>query len=206
VHLPAGVKSIDEPGRRRDTECGPARRRGSIPHPTALGRQRQLTDGGAPANGLYDPIYAGSEDSVGIEDYTQPDGRQPLTPAPYAINASNADALGGLPPIAFARPLHDHLGQMWIGTESGVGLWLDGFAALPIRRANNTGAGVSAAAEGVYGETGNGGYFKSTANDAVYAAGDVTVTGDLTVLGAANIASYAQRVTVAKSGAEYATT
>lgn len=60
---------------------------------------------------------------------------------------------------------------------------------------------------GVYGEgaAGAGGYFTSTGGDALHAEGDVTITGDLTVQGAANIPNYAQTVVVAKSGGDFAT-
>lgn len=59
---------------------------------------------------------------------------------------------------------------------------------------------------GVYGEggTGVGGWFTSSSADALRAVGDVTITGDLTVEGSANIPNYAETVVVAKSGSDFA--
>ena len=58
---------------------------------------------------------------------------------------------------------------------------------------------------GVYGmgESAPGGYFESTSDDAVYADGDVTITGDLTVMGATDLPGYANVVIVAKSGGDF---
>jgi hypothetical protein len=58
---------------------------------------------------------------------------------------------------------------------------------------------------GVYGmgENAPGGYFESTSDDAVYADGDVTITGDLTVSGATDLPGYANVIIVAKSGGDF---
>lgn len=58
---------------------------------------------------------------------------------------------------------------------------------------------------GVYGmgESAPGGYFESASDDAVYADGDVTVTGALTVLGATDLPGYANVIIVAKSGGDF---
>jgi len=53
------------------------------------------------------------------------------------------------------------------------------------------------------GESAPGGYFESTSDDAVYAAGDVTITGDLTVLGATDLPGHANVVIVAKGGGDF---
>lgn len=187
--------------------------------------------------------------------------RQPLTPAPHAINAST---VGGLAASEFAATAHNHWGQVWTG--SGKALDLTGSAPAPILAATNTSAGsgiagISTASNGVYGETastladkaavygaatdvasgvygesahgdgvsgkggdgfgdfggrftgfagvrgeggaGVGGYFTSTSNDAIRAEGDVTITGDLTVLGTATPPHYAQTVIVATSGGDF---
>ncbi len=74
--------------------------------------------------------------------------RQALTAAPYAVYAHNADLLDGSDASAFAPAVHDHWGQSWTGT--GTGLTLSG---------GTTGLSGSGATYGVYGESDSiGGY------------------------------------------------
>jgi hypothetical protein len=55
------------------------------------------------------------------------------------------------------------------------------------------------------GEGAPGGYFESATDDAVYAHGDVTITGNLSVGGYANLPQYQNVVVVAKSGGDFTT-
>ncbi len=70
-------------------------------------------------------------------DYTTLSPRQPLTPAPYALNA---DLLDGQHATAFASTDHNHWGQSWNGT--GTGLTLSG---------GTTGLSGSGLTYGIYG-------------------------------------------------------
>lgn len=103
-------------------------------------------------------IYVRPGASADPYAYVQLAPRQPLTPAPYAINAST---VGGLAAGDFATATHNHWGQAWTGT--GKALDLTGSAPAPILAATNintvTGAGIagiSTASNGVYGESAHG--------------------------------------------------
>jgi hypothetical protein len=77
--------------------------------------------------------------------------RQPLSPAPYALYSANADLLDGQHASAFASNAHNHWGQVWYG--SGTGLTLSGNTGL---NAGGTDYGVegyasSSNGRGIYG-------------------------------------------------------
>jgi hypothetical protein len=107
--------------------------------------------------------------------------RQPLTPAPYAINA---DYLDGQDATVFSNAAHDHWGQLWSG--SGTGLTLSG---------SDIGIWGNGNISGVRGQTdsadGHGVFGLATAtsglNDGVFGLSDST-TG-IGVLGNANATS-----------------
>jgi hypothetical protein len=74
--------------------------------------------------------------------YTTLTPRQPLSPTPYALFASNTSLFNGLNAASFALASHTHWGQTWTGT--GTGLTLSG---------GSTGISGSGTSIGVHGSS-----------------------------------------------------
>jgi hypothetical protein len=100
--------------------------------------------------------------------------RQPLTPAPYALyslSSANADTLDGQHASAFASTTHNHWGQVWYG--SGTGLTLSGDIGL---NAGGTDYGVE-------------GYASSTTGRGIFGSASATTGFTFGIYGGANSTS-----------------